>query len=266
MSARLSWKNVRELHHDDVVSHHKTHNNNNMTIATTTPTDSRDEIPVIVDDVELLQYGIVRATLPLQHLDCDMWAEELTKIPPTAMMFEGDHELPLYRNILETAPDFPVNTILKRDEEKHDTHFLSIRRALHQYFPLDPSQDLPKQLQLDDAFCVHYDENQMDTTGAKHQDPSDITVNMCLQKSKDCQGSFVLFHGRRHLQHVTTSESPPPQHEKILVEQIPGTATIHFGDHPHETTALEKGTRTNVILTYWYTDRETGVATRTCYC
>ena len=60
-------------------------------------------------------------------------------------------------------------------------------------------------LQLDDAFCVHYNMNQADTTGAKHMDPSDITINMCLEKDSNTKGSYVMFHGTRKLNESSNS-------------------------------------------------------------
>jgi len=173
---------------------------------------------------------------------------------------------------------------------------------------------LSQEIRLDDAFCVHYNMDQDDTTGAKHVDPSDITVNMCLQKSKDARGSYVLFHGTKQLQPESASQefqsrtegvetsaddigtvttnrntndnnenndddddnpkkvpfaptpTPPPREERFLVPQVPGYAIIHFGDHPHETTPLHRGKRTNVVLTYLYTDpTRSDAATRSCY-
>merc|ERR1711862_234799 len=52
---------------------------------------------------------------------------------------------------------------------------------------------------LDDAFCIQYNMTQDDTTCAKHMDPSDITINMCLEKSNDVIGSEVVFYGTQKL-------------------------------------------------------------------
>jgi len=54
---------------------------------------------------------------------------------------------------------------------------------------------------------------------------------------------------------------------RFLVPQEKGFATIHFGDHPHETTTLlNGGKRTNVILTYCYVDKsKSDVDKRSCY-
>mmetsp|Transcript_8355 Transcript_8355/g.15409 ORF Transcript_8355/g.15409 Transcript_8355/m.15409 type:complete len:267 (+) Transcript_8355:88-888(+) len=263
---------------------------NTQDIATTTPLTTTKEswegIPILSEDPdELLRYGICKVPLP-EGFDAEQWAEELSTIPLTSLGFEGDGEYAFYRNILD-EPDFPFDRILsfpqneqdEQEEEKQTTNTPStIAAAILKHFPV---QDL-KELRLDDAFCVHYNMEQDDTTGAKHMDPSDITINMCLQKSKDAQGSYVLFHGTRQLENVpdfetnqggeSTVDNQDDQDTaassttKFLVMQTPGFATIHFGDHPHETTPLYKGSRTNVILTLWYTDpNRSDVATRACY-
>jgi hypothetical protein len=112
--------------------------------------------------------------------------------------------------------------------------------------------------------------NQYDTSGAKHMDPSDITINMCLHKSDDAEGSYVLFYGRKKLNGTEGDDDEKnnglPLYDRFLANQRPGYATIHFGDHPHETTPLLRGSRTNIVLTYCYTDTSrSDVATRTCY-
>jgi hypothetical protein len=190
------------------------------------------------------------------------------------MAMEGDGEYAFYRNIMD-EPDFPLECMLL-DSTTSST--------ISHYFGI---KNLKEELVLDDAFCVHYNATQSDTTGAKHTDPSDITINLCLEKSEDAQGSHVLFHGIQPLvpsrassppppQSVSSSDSPPPQHQQergpppppvqFLLAQEPGFATIHWGHHPHETTALTQGRRTNIILTYCYTDpSKSDVSLRNCY-
>lgn len=258
----------------------------------------RSSIPLLGqnenDNHLLLRYGVCRVRLP-NALDCNNWAEKLSKVPLSAMTMEGDEELPLYQNIMEDE-EFPFEAMLVNyDEEEDDddndkttaTRVLpSIAQAFRRHF--DVSDPL-SQLRLDDAFGVHYQAKQHDTTGAKHQDPSDITLNICLHKSEDTimGGSHVLFHGVKQLQNVRGEGSEEEDYttttlpSTFLVEQIPGTATLHYGDHVHETTKLlvvkeegnntttssySYGSRTNVILTYWYADgRPSNVATRSCY-
>ena len=121
------------------------------------------------------------------------------------------------------------------------------------------------EVRLDDAFCVHYNMSQDDTSGAKHMDPSDITVNMCMKKTNDVEGSFVMFHGTQKLRNVEPKSEDPGF--CFLVPQEEGYATIHFGNHPHETTPLLKGgQRTNIVLTYCYIDESrSDVNKRSCY-
>ena len=123
------------------------------------------------------------------------------------------------------------------------------------------------ELRLDDAFCVHYNTSQHDSGGAKHMDPSDITVNMCLEKTADVVGSHVLFYGTQPLKNNDVEEKKEGDQFRYHVNQVEGIATIHWGHHPHETTPLlDGGRRTNVVLTYCYKDKtRSDVVTRTCY-
>jgi hypothetical protein len=89
---------------------------------------------------------------------------------------------------------------------------------------------------------------------------------MCLAKSPNCRGSHVVFHGTKELLLSSSSSSDSiidddHDHENedrdkssmFTVEQSPGFATIHWGDHPHETTRMEAGGyRTNIIATFCY--------------
>lgn len=221
-------------------------------------------IPIISDDQELLRHGICRVKIP-DGLDAERWAKELSQVTPMSLGFEGDGEYAFYRNIMD-EPDFPFDCLLRADSE--------IGNAILRHFPLERLSEI----RLDDAFCVHYNMDQNDTTGKKHTDPSDITVNICLQKSDDTKGSHVLFYGTRKLlnvnDHVQDSSDPSDDDSqklgtpsgRFLVRQEPGYATIHYGDHSHETTVLLQGSRTNVVATYWYTNtNRSDVATRTCY-
>ena len=227
-------------------------------------------IPVVNDDQELLRRGICRAKIS-ESIDIDRWADELSQVTPLIMAFEGDGEYAFYRNILE-EPEFPFDKILFAETPSEASE---IGTAILKHFPVLPEKPsmetelLSKELRLDDAFCVHYNMDQDDTSGAKHMDPSDITINMCLQKSQDTRGSYVLFHGTKHLQGLDSAEeqsTTTPKEDQFLVPQIPGTATIHFGDHFHETTHLREGLRTNIILTYLYIDTtRSDASTRSCY-
>ena len=219
-----------------------------------------DVVPMVTNSDELLRLGIV-GHIPITSDEIDAaawkkWGAELSIVSPIIMTAEGDAEYAFYRNILE-EPDFPFDAILRN---------FSIKNALIKYFNIKNLTE--DEIKLDDAFCIHYNMNQADTTGAKHIDPSDITINLCLDKSDDCRGSNVLFYGTKVLYGVDDSDNvslhPPP--EKFLVNQEIGYATIHWGDHPHETTMLEAGYRTNIVLTYCYSDKtRSNVSKRTCY-
>ena len=281
--------------------------------------DEVEKIPVISDDVELLKRGICSVKIP-ERIDIDFWAKELSQLTPMILGFEGDGEYSFYRNIMD-EPDFPFDMLLfeevkpkKQLQQQQESPSSSskvlqelsdIGKAMIRYFPIITQRQqehkdqqnlveyLSEELQLDDAFCVHYNMDQEDTTGKKHIDPSDITINMCLQKSDETEGSYVLFYGMKKLLNVVDdvdndkekeeeevqnnidddavnendSDKQNRIHEnRFYVSQKPGYATIHFGDHTHETTALHHGSRTNIILTYVYTDpNRSDVATRTCY-
>ena len=126
------------------------------------------KIPTISDNEELLCYGVCRVPIP-PSLDASKWAHELSQVTPAILAGEGDGEYAFYRNIME-EPEFPFGSILNKESV--------IGQAILKYFPI---QNLD-EIRLDDAFCVHYNMDQDDTSGAKHMDPSDVTVNMCLEK------------------------------------------------------------------------------------
>ncbi len=268
------------------------------------------------DDERLLQYGVCRVAIPSHMLDrSHHWAQTLSQVTPLNMSLEGVAEYAFYRNILD-EPDFPFDDLLllsseigtclqqyfcgnnntatsfdnvpKNDDDgEPDVSTLSQKQPHEQQHEQRQQQQqqqllsLDQIIRLDDAFCVHYNMNQADTTGAKHTDPSDITVNICLEASDDFQGSQVLFYGTRPLllsplqrqqqeeEGDTPSSPTSPQEEddfQFLVDQIPGFATIHWGAHPHETLALKQGHRTNVVLTYCFQDpARSTVLGRTCY-
>lgn len=131
-------------------------------------------------------------------------------------------------------------------------------------------------LRLDDAFCVHYNTTQQDTSGAKHMDPSDVTINICLATSPDMQGSVVRFFGTQSVRQrrpaVVINATPTTTTAAVTsfcVRQKPGYATLHWGHHPHETTPLLAGDRTNIILTFCVYDpsnpSSTQATQRSCY-
>jgi hypothetical protein len=108
----------------------------------------------------------------------------------------------------------------------------------------------------------------------RHTDPSDVTVNLCLERSANLEGSQVLFFGRKPLlRHADGSDGSGGSDgnaaesaavgaaaaEHFLVGAESGWATVHWGAHPHLVTALRKGQRTNVVLTYCF--KEAGKST-----
>ena len=215
---------------------------------------SDSESPVVVtDEDKLRQYGVCYARVPFSKEESAKWALELSKVTPLNMAGE-DGEYAFYRNILE-EPDFPFEQILKSE----------IGETILRHFGVSRFDEI----RLDDAFCVHYNTSQDDTTGAKHTDPSDITVNMCLEKTAEVRGSEVQFYGTQRLENVDPDDDRrrgKSDSFRFLANQRQGYATIHWGHHPHETMALRSGRRTNIVLTYCYTDpSRSDVAMRTCY-
>jgi hypothetical protein len=199
-------------------------------------------------DNELLQRGICRVAVVDDGIDWLDWAAKLSQPTLDSITFEGDSHYAFYRNI-QDEPDFPFSVILNH-----------VAGALQNYFDVNSLEEL----RMDDAFCVHYNTSQKDSSGAKHTDPSDITINMCLETSDDIEGSQVKFYGTKNLHDL-----PPLKDDSasaFLVKQRPGYATIHWGDHPHETLPIKRGRRTNIIMTLMFKDKSRSqAANRTCY-
>jgi len=283
--------------------------------------------PLIENNEKLLHHGIVRVPLP-QFLNSEEkrhnWANELARVTPLNVTAE-DGEYAFYRNIMTTEEDDEGD-----GKDENDTfHFdeimscsSDIGKAVSCYFVdnvvasnKDNNKESNKQtettevisnhcdervaggisnvlnqIRLDDAFCIRYDESHDDTTCARHMDPSDITVNICLEKSEDTVGSKLVFWGKEKLKGLTEDrlkvgdeitngcgekEDDENRHDgnddtgeyTFCIEQIPGTATLHWGHHSHMVLPLLKGRRTNVILTYCFKDEMMGkgVKCRTCY-
>lgn len=168
--------------------------------------------------------------------DLGSLADEFSQTSPMSVFLE-DGEYARYRNVMEDAA-FPVSEIVA-----------SLPLAEH----------FSTSLKLDDAFVIHYDAAEhQDTTVKRHTDPSDVTVNICLD-SNDVVGSKIVFYGSRQL------ESPAPEclarstrcecsegrrEDFFSVEPRQGFAMLHYGDHPHETTKLDRGRRTNLVMTF----------------
>jgi len=216
-----------------------------------TADEKKSQSPNIIDnEQELLQHGVSRVKLPsIIRNKLSYWSTTLSQVTPMNFTSE-DGEYAFYRNIKED-PDFPFDQILK--EEIFDT--------LKANFGVSKTEDV----YLDDAFCIQYNMSYDDTTCAKHMDPSDITVNMCFEKSKDVTGSQVVFYGTQQLPSMNENNIYDEEYE-FLVDQKEGYCTIHYGKHPHKTLPLLSGQRTNVILTYCFKDDgQSDALQRTCY-
>ena len=122
--------------------------------------------------------------------------------------------------------------------------------------------DTIDEVYIDDLFVVHYNTGQFDSRCAKHQDPSDVTVNVCLESSADLVGSQILFYDRKGLKGGKGEKGE--EGEIFRVDCRLGECTLHWGAHPHETTPLEKGRRTNVVMTMAYKDKLKSGANRSC--
>ena len=177
--------------------------------------------------------------------------KDLTTISPMNETAE-DNEYAFFKNIMDDPAFTCIFGVIFRDCRAH----------LERYFVSNINT-----IELSDAFVVSYNEQHFDSTVKKHQDPSDITVNLCLERSDDLSGSEVKFYGTKRLKNVATTTAPSssPLSSTFVVGSRIGFCTIHFGAHPHEVTPLTKGRRTNVILTYVYKDKMKSEATRTCY-
>lgn len=211
----------------------------------------------IDNEEELLQHGISRVKLPSSiQSKLSHYSKTLSRVTPMNTTSE-DGEYAFYRNIKEDTDNdtFPFDAIIKED----------VYNTLKMHFNID---DPDNDIYLDDAFCIQYNMKFDDTTCAKHMDPSDITINICLE-SDNVTGSQVVFYGVQTLDNVTatsTSDNDDNDEYEFLVDQKEGYCTIHYGKHPHKTLPLLSGQRTNVILTYCYKDNtKTDVSTRTCY-
>jgi hypothetical protein len=206
----------------------------------------------VSDSETLLRMGIVKVPIPsVISKQREKWASELSQVTPLIMFGQGDSEYAFYRNIVEEPElEFPLDGALSEEVEEAFWKHFGVQR---------------QEMRLDDAFCVHYNMEQSTTSGSKHMDPSDITVNMCIEKTDDVEGSQVLFHGTKKLE--SSNSNYIDDSKSFMVPQEEGFATIHFGSHPHETLPLIKGgRRTNIILTYCYKDKSrSDVDKRNCY-
>ena len=66
--------------------------------------------------------------------------------------------------------------------------------------------DKMEEIVLDDIFCVNYNMDHAESRVQRHKDPSDITVNICCERTEDVEGSQVLFYGEKKLKGVVGEE------------------------------------------------------------
>ena len=165
--------------------------------------------------------------------------------------FAEDSEYAFYKNIFDDPEYQDIFATVLRDIQPH----------LEEYFCENIDE-----IQMDDAFAVHYNETHHDSTVKKHQDPSDITVNLNLERTNDLKGSQVKFYGTKKLKNVVQIIQEKGREEEVFLVDTPlGFCTIHWGAHPHEVTPLERGRRTNIVMTYIFKDKSKSDATRNCY-
>lgn len=208
--------------------------------------ETQQEYRTITEEKELLQMGICRVRIPKPKEELQEWANEFSQVTPE-IIFQQDSSSSFYRNILDQAN--PIDAMVRSSV---------IGQAIQTHFSTD-------ELILDDAFCIQYTSSQWDTSCAKHVDPSDITVNLCLEgNTHPGTGSQVVFYGQQSIS--TRLPRLLDDHSNVIfgVNQTQGYATIHWGRHPHKTTPLrtKQGDnnndggvchkRTNIILTYCF--------------
>lgn len=71
-----------------------------------------------------------------------------------------------------------------------------------------------------------------------------------------------MFFGKQSLKAKQVEEEEIEENVNYLVTSQIGYATIHWGKHPHLVTVLEKGIRTNVIMTLCFKDKSKSKATK----
>ncbi|GMH85512.1 hypothetical protein TL16_g10254 [Triparma laevis f. inornata] len=96
-----------------------------------------------------------------------------------------DNEYAYYKNLMEDRDTPEMKKFI-------DQVITSCAPLLQEHFVSSTSE-----IKLDDVFCISYNTSQHDSRCAKHQDPSDITVNICLERTLDLGGSQILFYGAK---------------------------------------------------------------------
>lgn len=213
-------------------------------------------LPTICDQSRLRSLGVTFCAVPsFQPLPCDSNGSLLSRLNITSLCEPNplnismeDNDYAFYKNILDD-PSFPyVEEIVQ-----------AITPTLLEHFVTDMND-----VYVDDVFVVHYNTEQYDSRCPKHQDPSDITVNVCLERSEDLEGSQIVFYGSKRIRCVEPFEEKQEE-DGFLIDTKLGCCSIHWGAHPHEVTPLKRGRRTNVIFTMAYKDAAKSEKDRICY-
>ena len=169
------------------------------------------------DDAALARVGVRR--VDLSDMDWAPWAAAAQTVSPL-LAAQDDAGQPHANDLLEMG--FPSGAVLER-----------CHAAVTAFCD-------PATLELYDAFSLHYDAGQADTTFNRHRDPSFVTINVCL-RAECVTGSRVEFFG------AWDGDGSGP---RLAAEQRAGTALVHRGRHLHQTTPLQAGVRSQAVL-YW---------------
>ena len=133
-----------------------------------------DGLPIITDDRELLKRGICRVRIP-DELDADRWNDNdkdkvISEAKETRPSSKGGVS-EIGRSILEYFPILPGNpkpATVKVGGTTADRY----------------SEILSRELRLDDAFCVHYNMDQDDTTEQEDKEwKTDVNVRQKMDMS-----------------------------------------------------------------------------------
>lgn len=175
-----------------------------------------------LDDDALAARGVRRVCCLPDAADREKWAAVARTVSPL-LAAQDDGGQPHANDLLE-EPGFPLQRI-----------FTAAAPAVAAF--VDPAS-----LELYDAFSLHYDAGQVDTTFNRHRDPSHVTVNLCL--ASDCVGSRVEFFG------APDGGGGDDGTARFTADARPGWALVHYGRHLHQTTPLLAGSRSQAVLYY----------------
>jgi hypothetical protein len=184
--------------------------------------------------------GLVLRPVPSLSLpiDCTEWAGKLRAMLRQELSSERANTL--HRSSADVRKvGFPVEGIL---HEAGD--------FIREYFGMSP-----ENLDIHACFAVAYSKDA-NTKLRLHVDDSDVTLNICLEKSDDLKGTDVVFHGSEALSSLPKlnfgSLVGPVDQLRTSINVPAGWVAIHRGRHAHETTSLQQGSRLSVICWFKY--------------